>query len=625
MAPELFDRQQPSPASDLYSLGILLYHLVTGAYPLDGSTASEMHDKHLGGQRRRLRDARPDLPTEFVRIVERAIDPNVATRYGSAGDLEVDLAQFVVRDERAAEPARVSVGAPPRRGETWKAVLGWSAVVLIAAALALFAGLRFTRWRAVPATPASPMIRSLVVLPLRNTSGNAEQDYFVDGMTELLTADLSGISALRVISDSSASHYRNTTKSGAEIGRELHVDGVVEGSVSRSGDRVRVTLQIVYAGTNLSVWGSSFEREAGDAFRLQADIAQAIVTRVKSAITSGEQERLTQVYVARPDVQDLYLRGRYLMHTFNRDRLKEARLLLERAVQRDPRYALAWTSLARCYLLLHDWGVLTSSESRRLGLNAARTALELDQSMFEAQSQMAEVLFRADWNWVEADAHYRLALDANPSFAMGRWQYARFLSAAGRVEAAVAEARRAEQSDPLSTDAKGTVSTMLFYQRDFAAALAKADETIALDRNQSSAFVARGRALVDLGRLDEALRAEQEALRLSGGRPAIVAEIGRIYALMGRRKEAETMLARVSPGGRAGDAVAYEDIAFVQLALGRRDEALAALNQAIDQRSDRVLWLRVDPRVDALRRDSKSSIASWSASADYLDPGAHRK
>ena len=606
MAPELFDRQQPSSQSDLYSLGILLYHLVTGAYPLDGASPTEMRLKHQRGDRRRLRDARPDLPTEFVRIVERAIDPSASARYGSAGELEADLAQFVVRDERPPEPAPAAAGAPPRRRAWSKAALGWAAAAaLVVLALAGVSTLRFAPWRSAPVTPPAPVLRSLVVLPLRNASGDPAQDYFVDGMTELLTADLSGVSALRVIADSAAGRYRNTTKSGAEIGRELHVDGVVEGSVARSGDRVRVTLQVIHAGTNLSVWGSSFEREASDAFRLQADIAQAVVTQVKSAVTTGEQQRLAQVYVASPEVQDLYLRGRYLMHTFNRDKLTEARMLLERAVRLDPNYALAWASLARCYSFLQQSGLMTSQESRRLGLAAARTAIERDSSMYEAQSQMAEALFKFDWNWAEADAHYRLALQANPNYSTGRGQYARFLSAAGRVDQAVAEARRAELSEPLSAEAKGTTSIMLLYQRRYAEALAKGDEAVALERDLASSHAARQRALAGLGRLDESALAVQEVIRLSGGRPAVMAELGRLYALMGRRAEAETILARASRPDRPADYADRQDAAYIQLALGRRNEALAGLEQAVDQHSERMLWLRVDPRVDAVRGDPR--------------------
>jgi TolB-like protein/Flp pilus assembly protein TadD len=598
MAPELFDHHQPSPQSDLYALGILLYYLVTAAYPVDGNSPEDVRRKHVEGRRRHLRDARADLPTEFVRIVERAIDPDTQRRYRSAGDLEADLARFVVHDERIPD-RRPSA----RRFPAWAAVAAALVVVLAATGVALEI---YRNAHRATAVPMSTTLHSLVVLPLRNASGDAAQDYFVDGMTELLTADLSGVSVLRVIGDSSASRYRGTQKSGADIGRELKVDAVVEGSVARSGNRVRVTLQVVHAGTNLSVWGSSFEREAEDAFALQAEIARAIVAQLKGALTRGEQRRLSQTYVAAAAAQDLYLRARYSMHTYNRDQVAEARVLLERAVQIDGNYALAWASLARCYALLQEYGLLSPDESRRLGSTAATTAISLDPDMFEAHSTLAEALFKFDWNWDEADAHYRRALEANPSFSLARWQYARFLSAAGRVDQAVAEALRAEQSDPNSIDVKGTVAMMLFYKRQYAASVDKTTEALALDPRQPGPHFIRGRALAGLGRLDDAAHEIEDTVRMTGNQSGQLAELGRVYALAGRRGDAATILARLAGPQDGADAfVAAQDAAYVQLGLGMRSEALSGLERAVDQRSERVLWIRVDPRLDPLRADPR--------------------
>ena len=519
-------------------------------------------------------------------------------RYTSAGDLEADLARFVVQDERIPD-RRPSA----RRFPAWAAVAAALVVVLAATGVALEI---YRNAHRAAAVPSSTTVHSLVVLPLRNASGDAAQDYFVDGMTELLTADLSGVSVLRVIGDSSASRYRGTQKSGADIGRELKVDAVVEGSVARSGNRVRVTLQVVHAGTNLSLWGSSFEREQEDAFALQAEIARTIVAQLKGALTRGEERRLSQTYVAAAAAQDLYLRARYLMHTYNRDQVAESRVLLERAVQIDGNYALAWASLARCYALLQEYGLLSPDESRRLGSTAATTAISLDPDMFEAHSTLAEALFKFDWNWDEADAHYRRALEANPSFSLARWQYARFLSAAGRVDQAVAEALRAEQSDPNSIDVMGTVAMMLFYKRQYAASVDKTTEALALDPRQPGPHFIRGRALAGLGRLDDAAREIEDTVRMTGNQSGQLAELGRVYALAGRRGDAATILARLAAPQHGADAfVAAQDAAYVQLGLGMRSEALSALERAVDQRSERVLWIRVDPRLDSLRADPR--------------------
>jgi serine/threonine protein kinase/tetratricopeptide (TPR) repeat protein len=603
MAPELFDRMPPSAQTDIYSLGILLYHIVTGAYPIEAASPSQVQWKHERGERRHLRDIRPDLPSEFVRIVERAIDPVVATRYKSAGELERDLAHFLVTEGRASEPQPADRTVLPRRTRQWAALAGAlvvSLVILGAAAVVSRMG------RRSPDSAAPATIRSIVVLPFRNSSADPAQEYFVDGMTEVLTADLSGVSSLKVIADSAARTYRGTKKPISEIARELHVDGVVEGSVARSGDRVRVTVQVVHAGTNLSLWGSSFERQVNDAFQLQADIARALMSQLRAALTTDEIKRLAQTYTASPQAQDLYLRGEYALHRTNKDGFQEARALLERAVQLDPNFALAWSSLSRCYAALQDWGLLSPDESRRLGLAAARRALEIDPLMYEAHKTMAEALFKFEWNWRDAESHYRQALDANPSFTHGRTLYARFLAAAGRVDDAVAQARLAEQSDPVSVDVKDTLAMMLVYQRRYGDALAKADEAIALDPNQQGGHVARARALTGLQRFDDAIRELQEGIRLSGGQPGQRADLGRLYALTGHQAEAEAILDSLSRRLElAGNASIAQDVAYVQIGLDRFDYALTNLERAVDERSERVLWLRVDPKVDPLRGNAR--------------------
>jgi TolB-like protein len=448
-------------------------------------------------------------------------------------------------------------------------------------------------------------LRSLVVLPLRNLSGDPAQDYFVDGMSELLTADLSGVSSLRVISDTSARNYRGTQKTAADIGRELNVDGVVEGSVTRSGDRVRVTLRVIQAGTNLSLWGDSYEREASDAFRLQADITRTLVSKLSAVLTTGERRRLEQTYIANPQAQELYLRGRYLINTSNSDRLREARTLLEQAVKIDPNYAVAWASLARCYMSLQDWGLLSPVDAKVLSTRAANEALAHDAAMFEAHLAIAEELFKFDWDWVAADAHYRQALEANPNFTLGHAQYARFLAAAGKLDDALSHAKIAEESDPLSGDMKRTVALMFFYQRQYEESERKAAESLPLNQQLPAPHVIRGRALAGLGRFDEAIDEMQQAVKLSG-HPGQLAELGRIYAVAGRKAEAEAILARVArPSSPTQSFVAPEDAGYIQAALGLRDEALSSLESAVDQRSERILWLRVDPRVDGLRHEPR--------------------
>ena len=592
MAPELFDHQPATARSDLYSLGVLLFHLVTGSHPVQGSTMSEIRTAHQRQERRRLRDVRPDMPGEFVRIIERAIAPDPALRYASAGDLEADLSGFVV-----AEPT------PSRRRRwTW-----WAVPAAIAATLA--AGVAIDKARqprdATAPRASAAGLRSLAVLPLANVSGDPGQDYFADGMTDLLTTELSGVSSLRVIARTSAMMFKGSRAPISEIGHRLRVDGVVEGSVNRSGDRVRVTLQIVDAKTESRLWGSTYERKAQDIFALQAEIVRTMTQELQAALTGPERQRLFAVYAARPEAQELYLRGRYLLHTQNRDKMRQACQLFEQAVGIDPDYGSAWANLARCYTWLETLGLLSPDQARTLASSAASEALRRDSGQFEAHTAMAELRFKFDWNWQDADLHYRRAIEANPNFALARWMYARFLAAAGRVHDALVQARAAEQSDPLSAEVKGTVGMMLFYARRYADAEAKAAEAVALDGRLPAARVVHGRALAALGRFDDAISELRRALTLAND-DGIMAELGRTYAMAGRKAEAEAILSRLTAPARPGiEFAAPQDAAYVAAALGLHDDALAGLERAVDERSSRILWLRVDPRVDSLRQDQR--------------------
>ena len=597
IAPEQLDRPESTPQSDIYSLGVLLHHIVTGSYPITADNLSEAEAAHRLGQRKRLRDARPDLPTEFVQIVERAMHPDLRERYQTAGELESALGHFVVRDEGpTASAARGTQVDQPRRR---RAIIAGLAAVVALGALAI-AGLLFQDSSNPIRPPTSAAgLRSVAVLPFTNMSGNPAQDYFVDGVTDLLTNRLSSIASLQVISRTSAMSFKGVNKPLAQIAAALNVDAIVEGSVTRDGERVRITVQIIHAATDVRLWGNSYEREVTDAFRLQAEMARTIANELRAVFSERSQRSVNQTLDANPQAQEVFLRGRYLMATRNRDRLKEARALLEHAVEIDPNFALAWATLARCYTMLENTGVLTSADAASLATHAANEALSRDPDAFEAHVALADVLFKFEWKWVEADAHYRQAIDANGSSSFARGQYAQFLNAAGLLDEAERQARRGELSDPLSAGTKIEVAVALYYQKRYQQALDKASEALTLDPNLAIAHVMRARALSGLGQAAEAIAEIQRSYELTKD-PAALAELGRILAQAGRNSEAETILSRITAAG-FDDVGASLSEGYIEAALGRRQEAIASLARAVQQRSSRVLWMRVDPRVDSLR------------------------
>jgi serine/threonine protein kinase/Tfp pilus assembly protein PilF len=578
MAPELFEGGRATPQSDIYSLGVLLFYLVTGKHPVRGTSWTEAREAHRSGRRTLLRDLRPDLPSTFVRCVDALTASVPSQRVQTAGAAEALLEGALV--------ARTH-----RRG-VWVA-----AAAALVAALAVGANLDALRDRL---WGGSPLVRSIAVMPLANLSGDASREYFVDGMTDQLIAELSRISALRLTDRTSVMGYKTTTKRLNEIASELGVDAVLEGSIVLAGTDLRLTAALIRVPDGLRLWSKSYERSIKDAFALQAELARDLASSIRVALTPDEHRDLAQTFQASPEAQDLYFKGRALLYRFDRARQHEACEALERAVSLEPKYGLAWASLSRCYSLMEVNGAWSPAMAGPRVKGAAERALAEDPSLAEAHMALADARFRFDWDWQGARDSYEQAIAFNPSFALARGQYARFLAAAGRPDEAFEQIRRAVESDPQTADTRRTLALILFYQRRYDEALARTDEAASLNLSFPGAHVVRARTLSALQRHDDAIAAMKQAMSLSND-PAQLAELGRMYAQAGRRDEAMAILERL-PGTAAPDGFVHsQDAGYILAALGRQEEALARLEQAVEERSSRILWLRVDPRVDGLR------------------------
>jgi eukaryotic-like serine/threonine-protein kinase len=596
MAPELLVAGAATPQSDIYSVGVLLFWLVTGVYPVAGRTTAQLQLAHATGERRRLRDERPDLPSSFVATVERALAHDPAERYASAGVLEEALREFV--SARPASSGEVVEAAGADRAATSRWGLRHAFFALALAVVLIATVWRFGGHLVSDRPPArAPLtgIRSVAVVPFTNVSGDPNNDYFAAGLADLLVSRLGSIKALRVVTDSSKAGARAGNGSG------LNVEGIITGSVDRRGTQLRVNARLLQAGTNALLWSDSYERTVDEAFALQGLIARDIAREVRVSLSDEERTRLNQAYRPDPRAQDGYLRARVLMHRQERAALEEARKLLEKAIELDAGYQLAFAALARCYVSLQEVGALGPAEGAALARKAAKAALAIDDNA-DAQLALAHVSFTSDWNWAAAESAFRRALDLNPSFSEARNRFSKFLSAAGRTQESLEEARRGLQLDPLSLEMHEALAMALYYDRKYKEAL----DTIA-----SIAAVGEQSPTL-LGRIHSALGDQSAALRyISAGytrtrNPALLAERGRLEALMGRRDRASAIVAELRHLRETGNSYLFPgDIAFVLIALGSTDEALQALEVAVQERASRVLWLRVDPRVDAIRSHAR--------------------
>jgi TolB-like protein/tetratricopeptide (TPR) repeat protein/predicted Ser/Thr protein kinase len=583
MAPELVNGGAATPRSDVYSLGVLLFYLVTGTHPISGNAVEEVQAAHRQGQRKLLRDLRPDAPPAFIRCVEQLLEADPARRIQTAGAAEVALLRAL---EETKRPARFGVAG---------------VAAAIAAVILMGVGIN-ALWTRFAAGGAS--VRSLAVLPMVNLSGDPGQEYFVDGMTDLLIAELSRISSLRVTSRTSVMGYKQTKKRIDEIARELDVDTVLEASVMLSGPQVRLNASLIRRSDQARLWGKLYEQPIRDAFGLQATLARDLADGVRLAITPAERRHLQNVTVVSQEAQDLYLKGRFVFHLQDHNRAREACELLEQAVKLDPKFAIAWATLARCYAYLGNYGLLLPEAARPLIAAAASRAIAEDDSVVEAHIELALQRFLYEWDWQLARDGFEQAVRQSPNNSLARDRYARFLSAAGRTTEAVEQARRGVQSDPQSASMRGTLALMLFYHRQYAEALQRSNEAIALEPSNFIHQTVRARTLAALARYDEAIQSMQQAAAATSQRN-LWGEVAQYHARAGRTDEALAILAKL-PGIVGPDGFTQsEDAAFILAALGRNEEALQRLEQAVDARSPRILWLRVDPRVDALRQDPR--------------------
>ncbi|MGH9383009.1 MAG: protein kinase domain-containing protein [Vicinamibacterales bacterium] len=586
MAPELVDGGAATPCSDVYSLGVLLFYLVTGTHPISGNAVEDVQAAHRVGQRKRLRDLRPDVPPAFLQCVEQLLETDPSRRIQTAGAAEAALLRAL---EETKRPAIV-----------W--VAGIAAAIVAVMLLGVGANALWTRLAG-----GSPPVRSLAVLPMVNLSGDANQEYFVDGMTDLLIAELSRISALRVTSRTSIMSYKLTTKRIDDIARELDVDAVLEASVMLAGQQVRLNASLIRPSDQARLWGQTYEQPLRDAFRLQAMLAKDLAEGVRLAITPAERRQLQTTYFASQEAQDRYLRGRFVFHLLDPSRAKEACELFEEAVKLDQRFAAAWASLARCYAFLGNTGALTPEATRTVILDAATRALAEDDGLTDAHVELAQLRFVYDWDWRGARDGFERAIQISPNNSFARDRYARLLAAAGRTAEAVVQARQGVQTDPVSADMRRTLALMLFYQRQYAEALQRIDEALTLEPSFTASNIVRARTLAALTRYDEAIL----SLRHAGALltlPPVIAEVGRIHARAGRIDDAWAIL-RQLPGTVMPDGFAQsEEAAYLLAALGRTDEALARLERAVNERSLFVLFLRVDPRVDSLRQDPRFTV-----------------
>lgn len=524
--------------------------------------------------------------------------PRVGYRF--IGTLETESPARKGKAEAHPQVALPATVIPEHHRSIWR----WSLVAFVAA-LGLIA-LGGYAWRDHRATSAP--IQSIAVLPFQNLSGDPSQDYIADGMTDELITNLAKISSLHVISRTSTMHFKGTRETLPQVAAQLHAGAIVEGTVTRSGQEVRVTAQLIEARDDRHLWAESYDRDLGDILTLQGQVAQAIADRIEVHLTPEERKGLAHSRPVNPEAYQDYIRG-----TVARDELSEDSLLrsiqdFNQAMQIDPTYAQAYAGLSHSYYLLGVFGYRPSAEAYSKARTLAEKALQLDDSNAEAYNTLADVKRGYDRDWAGAEADYKKAIALNPSYPNAHSEYALLLSMTGRHDEAIAEARRNREFDPLAGQTETLVGFVLYRARRYEEAIEDCRKGLAQDPDDPAGHWFLSLAYEETHRPADAVAEAQKAVELSQGDPFYLSKLGHAYGVAGEKAEALKILAQLTAMSRQRY-IAPLDFAFVYLGIGDKNSAMRLVSKAYEEHDNIEFFtfplfdpLRADPRFQELIR-----------------------
>jgi TolB-like protein/DNA-binding winged helix-turn-helix (wHTH) protein/Tfp pilus assembly protein PilF len=535
--------------------------------PLEEITASEHEKKEDAGS-----GSTPELSV--------AVPQSGPTNIFLAGNLESESKSRRIRSRRAI-------------------VLGSLFGILAIVILGIW--LRFFR-TASEVNLSRNQIKSMVVLPFENLSGDKDQQYFTDGMTDELIAHLAKIRSLRVISRTSSMEYKGTHKTLSEIARDLNVDAVVEGTILRSGDRVRITAELVQVATDRQLWAETYESQLGDVLALQSQVASAIVNEIRINLTPEEQQRLASTRSVSAESYEAYLKGRYYWNKRSQEGLTKAIEYFQLATEKDPHYALAFAGLADCYSIIGSAivGTVPSQDVAPKAKAAALKALELDDTLAEAQTSLATVRFNYDWDWLGASQGFQRSIELNPSYATAYQRYSLYLMAMGRTKESLAQMTRPRELDPLSISMNFSLGWRLYMARKYDQAIEQLQNTLEMDPNFALPRMVLGQAYEQKHAYPQALAELQKAVSISHDSPQMLGALGHAYGASGNRSEAEKVLAQLMEQSKR-QYVSPFYVAIVYVGLPENDKALDWLEKAYQDRSNAIVFGKVDPQLDPLR------------------------
>jgi eukaryotic-like serine/threonine-protein kinase len=597
MSPEQARGEELDARTDLFSFGVVLYEMATGRLPFPGGTSAVIFHAILSQPPISPLRLNPRIPPKLEEIIHKALEKDRKLRYQSAADFRTDLARLK-RDtdsSRSAVP-RPAATAGPQAWWRSKLAVGIAAVLLVAAVGA--AG-----WFYKSRANGGETIDSVAVLPFVNASADPNAEYLSDGITESLINSLSQLPHLKVMSRDSAFMYKGKETDARAVGQTLGVRAVLKGRVMQRGDDLEISAELVDARDDSHIWGQQYTRKASDIFALQSDLAKEMTSMLRMRLTGEDEKRMTKSYTVNPEAYQLYLKGLYNTKKFTKDGLQKGQDYFEQAIRLDPNYASAYDGLVYNYAIAEDW-VASPREVMPKAKAAAEKAVELDDSFGDAHANVAYVRFFYDYNFPAAEKEFRRAVELSPNDVYAHSMFGWLLVATKRFDESIAEHERACTLDPLSGEANMLWGQSLYYAHRYDQAIEQLRNTIDLAPDLWPTHDLLGWVYEVKGQLPEAIGEFQKARQIAGTIAEPLSSLGRAYALEGKVAEARKVLVELNELSKDNWVPPY-NFAVIYSALGDKDQAMASLEKAFEERSWYVTNLAVDPKVDNLRSDPR--------------------
>jgi len=596
MSPEQVEAKEVDQRSDIYSLGVILYEMVTGRVPFEADTPFAIGVKHKSEAPKDPLELNSQIPQDLSKVILRCLEKDKAKRYQSADELHAELSNI---EKGIPFTAKI---IPKRKPITSREItVQFSLKKLLIPALVVVALVicAIVIWQLLPSKEAVPIPTtkpSIAVLPFADLSPQKDQEYFCDGLAEELINRLANIENLRIPARASAFSFKGKDLDIKEIGEKLNVEMVLDGSVRKAGDKLRITAELVKAADGYPVWSKIYERNIEDTFALQDEISLAIIDSLKIKLLGKEKAKLVKRHTQNLEAYNLYLKGRFFWNKRTDKEMIKSVEYFEQALDQDPTYALALAGLADSYITLGAWAILPPKEAYPKAKEAAIKALEIDDLLAEAHNALAYVKFVFNWDIEGAERTFKHAIALNPNYATAHQFYAEYLTAMGRFEEALIEFNRAQQIDPLSLIINAIAGWPFMYGREYDKAIEIYRKTLEMDFDFRPAHAYLAHAYREKGMYEEALKEYTILKNISG--------IGLVYAKMGKTAEAHRILNELIEQSKHTYVSPY-DLARIYFQLGDNDQGFAWLERAYEDRDDLITGIKISPEFDNVRSDPR--------------------